>query len=407
MTDILIIVNPASGKYKIIKPLLHKIMNILKEKADKVELALTEYRGHGTVLAKNSSSQIIIAAGGDGLVNEVAKGVVNTDKLFYVLPFGTKNVFCKEYGISVNPVIAAKNLDLSSIKKIPVGYIDNKIFLLMAGVGFDAHVVRNIEKKGVRFKLLKTLAHVIHGVPAFFTDKYSRMYIYVNGKKDMQGLEVNLTESITSEELDNIEKITKRIPVTTDESVEYSEDVDGLKVTTIVGSVRIEQDENNKNAKYSYQMVRLPANDERYNTLWDLLTEFNKDYNDMSVNEKINLSTEFSKLYTELINSAGWTEVKDKDLRIEQPEDAETGTQYILFLKEEADGNVTYDAQFLTSAQEPFENYENVIKEEKVVVKRTSKLPITGDSIALFIALAVIIVAIILVRRKMKKDSKH
>lgn len=233
------------------------------------------------------------------------------------------------------------------------------------------------------------------------------VYVYVNGKKDMQGLEVNLTESITSEELDNIEKITKRIPVTTDESVEYSEDVDGLKVTTIVGSVRIEQDENNKNAKYSYQMVRLPANDERYNTLWDLLTEFNKDYNYMSVNEKINLSTEFSKLYTELINSAEWTEVKDKDLRIEQPEDAETGTQYILFLKEEADGNVTYDAQFLTSAQEPFENYENVIKEEKVVVKRTSKLPITGDSIALFIALAVIIVAIILVRRKMKKDSKH
>ena len=233
------------------------------------------------------------------------------------------------------------------------------------------------------------------------------VYVYVNGKKDMQGLEVNLTESITSEELDNIEKITKRIPVTTDESVEYSEDVDGLKVTTIVGSVRIEQDENNKNAKYSYQMVRLPANDERYNTLWDLLTEFNKDYNDMSVNEKINLSTEFSKLYTELINEAEWTEVKDKDLRIEQPEDAETGTQYILFLKEEVDGNITYDAQFLTSAQDPFENYENVIKEEQVVVKRTSKLPITGDSIALFIALAVIIVAIILVRRKMKKDSKH
>ena len=233
------------------------------------------------------------------------------------------------------------------------------------------------------------------------------VYVYVNGKKDMQGLEVNLTESITQEELDNIEKITKRIPVTTDESVEYSEDVDGLKVTTIVGSVRIEQDENNKNAKYSYQMVRLPAEDEKYNALWDLLTEFNKDYNNMSVNEKIKLSTEFSKLYTELINNAEWTEVKDKDLRIEQPEDAETGTQYILFLKEEADGNVTYDAQFLTSAQDPFENYENVIKEEQVVVKRTSKLPITGDSIILFIALAVIIVAIILVRRKMKKDSKH
>lgn len=183
MADILIIANPASGKYKIIKPLLHKIIDILKEKADKVELVLTEYRGHGEYIAKNSSSQVIIAAGGDGLINEVAKGVVNTDKLFYVLPFGTKNVFCKEYKIPLNPIIAAKKINFDNIKKIPVGYIDNKIFLLMAGFGFDAHVVKKVEDKGVWFRLLKTLVHVIQGIPAFFSDKYSRMYVYVNGKR--------------------------------------------------------------------------------------------------------------------------------------------------------------------------------------------------------------------------------
>ncbi len=60
MADILIIANPASGKFKIRKPLLNKIMVLLQEKADKVELALTEYRGHGTYLAQNSSSHIII-----------------------------------------------------------------------------------------------------------------------------------------------------------------------------------------------------------------------------------------------------------------------------------------------------------------------------------------------------------
>ncbi len=183
MADILIIANPASGKFKIIKPLLHTIIDILKEKADKVELVLTEYRGHGTYLAQNSLSHVIIAAGGDGLVNEVARGIVNTDKFFYVLPFGTKNVFCKEYGISANPVTAAKKLDINNIKKIPVGYIDNKIFLLMAGFGFDAHVVRNVEKKGVKFKLFKTFAHIIQGFPALFADKYSRMYVYINGKR--------------------------------------------------------------------------------------------------------------------------------------------------------------------------------------------------------------------------------
>lgn len=231
------------------------------------------------------------------------------------------------------------------------------------------------------------------------------VYVYVNGKKDMQGLEVNLTESITQEELDNIEKITKTIPVTTEkESVEYTETVDQLNLVTIVGSVKIQENEENKNAKYSYQLIKLPANDERYNTLWNLLTEFNKDYNEMSVNEKINLSTEFSKLYTELINSAEWTKV-NSDLMIETPEE-EADTKYILFLKEELNGNVTYDAQFLTSDKEPFDKYKK--EDDKIIVKRrTSKLPITGDSIALFIALAVIIVAIILVRRKMKKDSKH
>ena len=175
MNDILIIANPASGKYKIFKPLLHKIIDILKQKADKVELTLTKYRGHGTILAQASDSNIIIAAGGDGLINEVAKGVVNTDKLFYALPLGTKNVFCKEYGISSNPLHAAKLLDINHIKQIPVGFIENKIFLLMAGFGFDAHVVKKVEDKGVRFRLLKTLTHVIRGVPAFFSDKYPKM----------------------------------------------------------------------------------------------------------------------------------------------------------------------------------------------------------------------------------------
>lgn len=183
MIDILIIINPASGKYKIVKPLLKRIIAILKEKADNVEYILTEYKGHATEIAKNSSSRIIIAAGGDGLINEVASGMVNTDKLFYALPFGTKNVFCKEYGISANPIKAATCLDIKNIKKIPVGYVDNYIFLLMVGVGFDAQVVKNVETKGVRFKLLKTLAHIVQSIPAIFTNKYSKMDMYVNGRK--------------------------------------------------------------------------------------------------------------------------------------------------------------------------------------------------------------------------------
>ncbi len=227
------------------------------------------------------------------------------------------------------------------------------------------------------------------------------IYLWVRGNNDIQGLEVNLSESITSAELTDVENITKKIPVETTKQKEYPEDENGMKLW--VGSIQIQEKEDEK-AEYSYKMVRLPAEDERYNQLWELKTKINSNSDTMSVNEKIKLSTEFVNLYNELIESANWTEVKDST--IEQPEDAVDGTQYIVLLKKEVkNAETVYDAQFMTSLQE--EVYENQINEEKVVVKRTTKLPITYDSIALWVVLAVIIIALIIVRRKVKKESKH
>ncbi len=181
MNNILLIANPASGKFNYKKIL--KIKEIIENKSYNVTIALTGYRGHGEILATQSDADTIIAAGGDGIINEVARGVAGTDKLFYALPLGTVNVFCKEYGISRNPIKAAKQFTYNHIKKIPAGYIDNKIFLLMAGFGFDATIVRTVETKGVKFKPLKTLVHVIYGFPAFFSEKYDHLFLYYNGKR--------------------------------------------------------------------------------------------------------------------------------------------------------------------------------------------------------------------------------
>lgn len=180
MLSILLIANPASGKYKQSK--IDKILSLLRKKSDKVDVALTEYRGHAEILAKESDADIIIAAGGDGIINETARGVVGTDKYFYALPLGTINVFCKEYGIGRNPYRAVEKLNFTNIKKIPVGYVGDKLFLLMAGFGFDAHVVKKVENHGVKFKPLKTAMHFIYGFPAFFSDKYSKINLYKTGK---------------------------------------------------------------------------------------------------------------------------------------------------------------------------------------------------------------------------------
>lgn len=180
MISILLIANPASGKYN--KKKIEKILSLLKQKAEKVELALTEYRGHAEIIARESDADVIIAAGGDGMINETARGVVGTDKFFYALPLGTINVFCQEYKIGKNPYKAVEKLNLKNLKKIPVGYVGDKLFLLMAGFGFDAHVVKKVESHGVKFRPLKTAMHFVYGFPAFFSDKYNKINLYKLGK---------------------------------------------------------------------------------------------------------------------------------------------------------------------------------------------------------------------------------
>ena len=98
--------------------------------ADKVELVLTEYRGHGTYLAQNSLSHVIIAAGGDGLVNEVARGIVNTDKFFsntdIALIVGDKSF---EYSFTYNAIW--ESITLSSISWAYFLQNDNAFSLLL------------------------------------------------------------------------------------------------------------------------------------------------------------------------------------------------------------------------------------------------------------------------------------
>ncbi len=229
------------------------------------------------------------------------------------------------------------------------------------------------------------------------------VYLWVKGDTEKQALEVDLNNSITTSQLADVEKLTKIIPVTTGQlPADETQDENGVKITTIVDSVQIENPD--KDAKYYYQMIRIPA-DDKYNNLFNLADQFKNEFASMTVDKQIKLLTDFYNLYNELIFNADWTEVEN--YTIEQPSDAEDGTQYILFLKKEGKDQTTYDVQFLTSAQEPFENYENVLTPSTVVTKRTSKLPITYDSMILWAVLAVIVIALIVVRSRMKKSKKE
>jgi YegS/Rv2252/BmrU family lipid kinase len=87
---------------------------------------------------------LIVAAGGDGTVNEVANAMVGTSVVLAPLPIGTVNVWAREAGFSMDVTTAAQQIIDGVVGKIDVGFANQRAFLLMTGIGFDAEVVRHL-----------------------------------------------------------------------------------------------------------------------------------------------------------------------------------------------------------------------------------------------------------------------
>ncbi|MFZ9856877.1 MAG: diacylglycerol/lipid kinase family protein [Roseiflexaceae bacterium] len=87
---------------------------------------------------------LVVAAGGDGTVNEVANALVATPVVLAPLPIGTVNVWAREAGFSMDVTVAAQQILDGVVGKIDVGRANGRAFLLMTGIGFDAEVVRHL-----------------------------------------------------------------------------------------------------------------------------------------------------------------------------------------------------------------------------------------------------------------------
>jgi diacylglycerol kinase family enzyme len=94
-------------------------------------------------------ADLVIAAGGDGTINEVANGLIGTEVPMAVLPGGTANVLAVEMEIGTKIVKAAERLSQWIPERISAGLLTNAVeeryFLLMAGAGLDAMIVYNID----------------------------------------------------------------------------------------------------------------------------------------------------------------------------------------------------------------------------------------------------------------------
>jgi len=93
--------------------------------------------------ALDEDFETIVAAGGDGTVNEVANGVAGSGVPFGILPVGTMNVFASELGIPLNNLAAAWNvIEEGSLRELDLPMANGACFVQLAGIGLDAEVVR-------------------------------------------------------------------------------------------------------------------------------------------------------------------------------------------------------------------------------------------------------------------------
>lgn len=104
----------------------------------------TKGPGHATELAANAADHFekILAAGGDGTINEVANGLARKPAALGILPVGSVNVFAMELGIPVNLDKAIDTARNGIIRPIDLAKANNRYFVQLAGVGLDAETVR-------------------------------------------------------------------------------------------------------------------------------------------------------------------------------------------------------------------------------------------------------------------------
>ena len=120
-----------------------------------VEVAETSRRDHAMRLAQGAAAdgvEVVVALGGDGTLNEAANGLFGTETALATLPGGSTNVFARTIGLPNDPIEATgvllDALAADSIRRVDVGTANGRCFLFHVGIGFDAEVVHQVERRG-------------------------------------------------------------------------------------------------------------------------------------------------------------------------------------------------------------------------------------------------------------------
>jgi diacylglycerol kinase (ATP) len=210
-----LIYNPSAGQ-TVVRRQLNEVIDFLSNSGCTVSLKETCQPGHATILARQAAhdgADVVIAAGGDGTVSEIAGGILNTDTALAVLPLGTTNVWALQMGIpALNPVLAGARLvkfvadiEERTNRQIPanyyrrmlleaarviiegqtvmvdVGEVSGRSFLMWTGIGLDAALVHSVTLREKR--ALGSWAFILNALGAVGSYSATDVCLTLDGKK--------------------------------------------------------------------------------------------------------------------------------------------------------------------------------------------------------------------------------
>ncbi|MBA3828133.1 MAG: diacylglycerol kinase family lipid kinase [Taibaiella sp.] len=142
------IVNPNSGVDRQ-KEIQKSIDEHLDQHTYTYEIVHTGYAKHGIELARAAAKEgayAVVAVGGDGSVNDIAKGLAGTETALAIIPKGSGNGMARTIGIPLNTNEAIAIINKGNMIKMDVGYANDHLFVSNAGVAFDALISKKFSK---------------------------------------------------------------------------------------------------------------------------------------------------------------------------------------------------------------------------------------------------------------------
>lgn len=149
---IIFVMNPISGTIR--KSGIPKIIEkTLDQEYYDFTIAETRYSGHAYEIAKKAKENgvyAVVAVGGDGTVNEIAKAIVHSDTVLGIIPCGSGNGLARHLMLPLDIQKAIEVINMHTVHELDYGLINNIPFFCTCGMGFDAFISMKFAEAGKR-----------------------------------------------------------------------------------------------------------------------------------------------------------------------------------------------------------------------------------------------------------------